>query len=266
MTVSVANLINLIYVHFGTFIYYGNGFTDGMATGSLVSIGGTPTPPTTVAPTVPPDMSSFVSLDSFLLQSGLTGSASVVIGGPIIDSTVIPIANNPAMLFQNASTIAHSALSAIGLQYASFTTSPSLDGKLLGSSAPELTINNGTTTTTYSRSETGGVITDYAVIIALDGTSRRLLYVAGIRDLGTLVAANMLYYVATRFSSTWRFTDTSTRDSWTSAFSGGSAFVIQFTIPSGLNDQDLGTFNNSMFPTPSGVGVFPIPVTIIPIF
>jgi hypothetical protein len=192
-------------------------------------------------------IAGYSNLDNFLL-----GQDAFIIGGPIV--------NNGGYLFQptqnQISSLAQPALTNIGISTLNFTTGNSLDGHLFGSQAPQLTINS----TTYSRTNNNNTtITDYAVIaVVQSAATNNLIYVAGIRNLGTMLASLIMWYVSGAYP--YFFSDTSTFTAWQNALSSNSIVVVEFTIPYAQNNLPITSPGNPNWYDlcTNGVGTFPI--------
>lgn len=173
-----------------------------------------------------PEVRNTSNLDSFLTA----GQDVILSGGPIFNS----MSND--ILFQSTlnSNIVNTEATDIFFTVAG-------DGLLLGTSSPELFIRNQNSSVPFSleRTSTPGFISDYAIIFKLTGTSRGLLFIAGIRDFGTAVAAYVL-------NNVFLGEGTSTVNPvilrlWTSIFNNSSAIVVKFTMPSSVNNSSVST-------------------------
>lgn len=177
----------------------------------------------------PTDFTGITTLDQFL-----NGNDIFLIGGPI--------ANSASLFFQNN---LQAALTGAGLQSLSFSTG---DGTNFGNNAPLVNIGDNSNSFTLSRTDDPpGSITDTAIILMLQGTTNSLIYIAGIRDLGTATALFMLKW-ATLDPSLWpnKYGDVSTLTDWQTVFSSNNTVIVDFTISQNQNSLNLAEYINQI--------------------
>jgi hypothetical protein len=210
------------------FLYYnaGDSSTGTVMSALLTQLSFTPT---LGSPTASPP--SVANLDAFL------GSEDVIlIGGPKATTYTLALQQQ---LYP----------SVFDVNELNFLNIVSSNGRFTAPNSAAISVSNDYGNFTLKRNANNEIITDYAIIAKATGTTRRLMYIAGIRDIGTALAVRILNLVQNPSLWSVPFGPKSILYGWTDILNTYSSVAISFQINSQINYLSEVEFNSLLVGT-----------------
>lgn len=227
-------------------IIYRNSVDDSVATSYMTSILDRLGKTYTVSDA--PAISDYTSLDSLI-----AGRDTIVIGGPIVNRMAHDMQGNWLYFDPNRGGLYPSLNAAGGTEItfsaqAFFDTPPGLDGTKLSPepATPDVLFWDSTISLDrFSRADSSGTITDHAVVVLLRGGTNNLLYVAGVRDFGTLAGLFLLDWTSNNAGS-WPYGAPNPVSAWQTYFSTHDIALVRFTYSDTLNTVTASAFKTEL--------------------
>lgn len=194
-----------------------------------------------------------LTFDFSSIDNLLNGRDTIVLGGPIVNRFSHGLQNSWRYWIPDPIYPQLEAAGAVEVIFSSptfFDLPAFFDGtQTSDTGAPDVIFGDTVTLDRYSRTRSldETTYTDYAVMLYLRGTTNNLLFIAGIRDFGTLAGLFILDWI-TRDPIEWPYGLPNPVAGWQTHFTAKDAGLIQFDLSSLINtisSEDFRTIINS---------------------